>query len=246
MKAISLITLALTLPACGTDEGRVDLGDDELGTTAQTLEDYAGSWDGYVEAFTFGTGSDRLRIDLDENGNGTIEFGDKPAIAPYSDPSLGYPVDEPFSSRDFLPNYAEPREGYAYPVEGAAVAAGRIKFGAWGAAILAEYCAAQTPLVAADTLPLSYTCSPAGFGWGSNGDGTCVDNDNEPVDCGKVKTCIYGCECDASSCQARISESEEILVDGSLTASGTELVGTLLVPTGWSSTQRVTLRLTKQ
>ena len=60
----------LLLVACG-GEGPVDIGND---VTGERLEDYVASWDGYAEAFDFGDGSDRVRIELDANGEGSLTW----------------------------------------------------------------------------------------------------------------------------------------------------------------------------
>lgn len=251
MKSISIVPLLLlALAACSGDRDNVNLGDDNLGSAAQTLEDYAGVWDGYVEAFQFDSGSDRLRLTLDAQGNGALEFGDQPAIAPFSNPAIGYPEEEPFTDPSFIPRYTDPHEGFAYPVHEAAVTDGRVKLIAWGTDIVSNFCAAQAPLDSLET-PLRYNCSPVGGGIGANATGQCLDSRvgsstfGMSFDCGVALTCAFGCVCDATSCSAPRRENEELTVDGALKADGNELVGTLLLGPADDKT-RVTVRLTKQ
>src|SRR4051812_42637128 len=117
---IALLTCTTALNACASNKP-VDLGDDKTGTTAQGLAAYEGAWDGYVEAYKFPSGSDRVRITLDAEGQGTIEVGDAPAIPPFTDPNVGYPTTDPrFPDVVDSDLYTRPHEGYGYPVGDAA------------------------------------------------------------------------------------------------------------------------------
>jgi hypothetical protein len=51
----------------------VDVGDTEV--LGEQLSDYAGSWEGYIEAATWSDGSDAVRIKLDAQGGGVFEIG---------------------------------------------------------------------------------------------------------------------------------------------------------------------------
>ena len=83
IRLLWLLPLAFAPAAC-SDGNPVDLGHREA-----QLADYAASWNGYAEAYTFPEGSsDRVRITLDATGVGTIEVGDAP-LDPSTDRSRG-------------------------------------------------------------------------------------------------------------------------------------------------------------
>src|SRR5262245_9474401 len=66
-------------------------GDPTVTTSGNQVSDYAATWDGYAEAFTFEDGSDRVRLTIHANGEGTIEVGDSAPLPPPTDPNVGYP-----------------------------------------------------------------------------------------------------------------------------------------------------------
>ena len=51
---------------CASDPDTIGDGDANVDKTQ--LASYAASWDGYVEAYTFHSGSDRVRLVLDQAG----------------------------------------------------------------------------------------------------------------------------------------------------------------------------------
>ena len=86
-RLLCLLPLALVPAAC-SDGNPVDLGHREA-----QLSDYAATWDGYAEAYTFREGSsDRVRITLDATGVGTLEVGDAPLDPVPTDPEVGLPA----------------------------------------------------------------------------------------------------------------------------------------------------------
>lgn len=241
MKTISsiivLVTCVSALSGCASNKP-VDLGDDKTGTTAQGLADYEGAWDGYVEAYKFASGSDRLRITLDAEGQGTIEVGDAPAIPPFTDPNVGYPTTDPPSEDAYLDTH----EGYGYPVGDAAVHDGRITFTAWTSDLQKAWCEAQTSYVDDNALwGTGHSCLGVGdwTEWTSQPDGTCVDVGGTALDCGFITMCRLVCTCDASGCTSgRMFEHTKLQVDGALETDGQTLAGTLVLPDA-----RATIRL---
>lgn len=244
---ISLVGLALALAACGNDGGKVDLGDGDRGVTAQGLAAYEGSWDGYVEARNFESGSDRVLVTLDAQGHGSIEFGDAPAIAPFSDPDVGYPTTWSYDSPTYeLYKHSMVQEGFAYPALDAAVTSGRLSFQFWPTDIVKDWCEAQTPMLD-DATPPSWRAVPSG----SVSSGPECPGPSQPgLDCGKVMTGLFACSCDESSCTS-VRELAPLRLDGALTDDGDALVGTLILPlpnqaSGNSAEmERVTVRLTR-
>jgi hypothetical protein len=225
---IGLASCVMALNACASNKP-VDLGDDKTGTTAQGLAAYEGDWDGYVEAYKFESGSDRVRITLDAEGHGTIEVGDAPEIPPFTDPNVGYPPTDPGDPYVDSKLYILPHEGYGYPVGDAAVRRGRISFTFWGTDLQKDWCEAQTSYVVGGGSDPFYSCLPGGVATGS--DDMCVDSLGNPIDCGFVSTCVEACSCDAAGCtSARRDPQYELQVDAALDADGKTLVGTLLLP----------------
>ncbi len=241
MNNFRLIPLVLALVACSSAGGNVDLGDNDTAKTGQSLSDYEGIWDGYVEAYRFDSGSDRLRVALDRNGHGSIQFGDAPPIPPFSNPDVGYPPGVPFNFIGY--SAAIPHEGFDYPLYDANVTQGRIKFTAWGTDIVADFCAAQIHIVPSLARPTGYTCSLTGDGWAMGDEDTCSNpRTAEPIDCGQIQTCFKSCNCSETSCTTVRHPGSELVFDGVLRDRGHSLDGTLVL----LDAQRVTVRLTRQ
>jgi hypothetical protein len=70
---------------CGSDDS-VNMGDGEIGYDKSSLASYAATWEGYVEAYTFPSGSDKVRVVLDRDGNGHLEVGEGNMAPPATDP----------------------------------------------------------------------------------------------------------------------------------------------------------------
>jgi hypothetical protein len=190
-------------------------------------------------------GSDRVRVTLDSDGNGTIRLGDAPEFASFSNPAIGYP--EEFSFTEYVPIYSavysNAHEGFSYPVLDARVESGRLKFTSWAIDIVKAWCEAQTSYHDANAVdPSKYTCSPTGSSYAQAGS-ICLNNDDEVADCGFLKTCTAGCSCDANGCTSFRREGRGLELDGLLQNDGDTLIGTLLVP--WGETDRVIIHLTR-
>jgi hypothetical protein len=234
MRKISTIALVVALfgiAGCASDP-EVDIGD---GRTGEQLRDYAAAWEGYAEAHTFSDGSDRVRLTLDEDGEGTLEIGDSPALT--VDP------DHPQAASDLVP-------GFAYTVRFAEVESKRLRFRFDPHESLAGWCAVQTPsLFFSD--PEVWACLPNGT-TSSAGKGNCFltpDGEEErPVDCQAIYICGSGiCACTEQSCAIPELSEEQALdyaVDGALEQGGNRLVGTLRLGSG--STANPIIRLERQ
>lgn len=214
--------------------GSVDIGEG----TGQALADYAASWDGYAEAYTFSpSGSDRVRLVLDESGQGTMQFGDGPLLPPPADPDVGYPPGDgaafsgPAGPRPVL------REGFLYPVHETMVADKRLRLSVRVSDLYEAWCALQTPVPLGQD---AFGCLPNdGFSWTAD---SCMVG-SMPVDCGKLSLCLAGsgvCSCTATSCDAQ--PGPDTPFDAAFESAGAELVGTLIMP---DSGARVTIRLNR-
>jgi hypothetical protein len=147
MKNVGFRTLAALLfgagfsAACSGGGGTVNIGN--TNAVGSQLSDYAASWDGYAEAYTFTPdGSDRVRLTIAANGQGTLEVGNQTLVAAPTDPNLGYPPgneDPPVTSTPPL------WEGALYPIYDAQVQTNRIQVGIKPNDYYAAWCALQTP-----------------------------------------------------------------------------------------------------
>jgi len=244
---IAFIPIVLALAACGNEDSKVSLGDDK-GTVAQGLAAYEGAWDGYAEAREFPGGSDRVRITLDDEGNGTIQFGDIASIAPFGDPTIGYPTEWDYEDPNYpLYGHSAVQSGFGYPILDAAVSSGRLTFEFWPTDLVKDWCEAQTPLLD-DSTPARWGCSPTGF---NATVGPACNEGNPSYDCGQIFTCMMACDCDASGCTSVRQATNRLQLDGAITDDGDTLEATVILPLadhdflGSGETERVTVRLTR-
>jgi len=210
------------------------------------LASYSATWDGYVEAFMFRSGTDRVRIQLDEQGNGWLQVGDGDPLSPPTNPDVGYPEQAGVQATS-LNLYDHIR----YPVIGARVQAERLRFsfdsfaGAYG-----DWCALQKPVLQFNVQPApQYGCTAEGTAHFMDPDGICRTRDTptgelHPIDCMKLILCNSACECDAQKC-AVVSTAPPFLVDAALSDDGRHLEGTLLIPDWSAPASPRTLRLVK-
>jgi hypothetical protein len=254
MKAVSsyvfMGTLALATAGCGG--GSTGNG----GTTGYSLVDYVARWDGYAEAFTFRDGSDRVRLVLNANGEGTLQVGDAPLASAATDPTLGPPGvwDVPHSYA-----YAYLNPGFLYPVYQPNVEAKRIRLGADYHDAWRDWCAMQTP-VYSEQLG-DYSCAPdltigddTGCFYTDAATGALVQIDClRAAFCETVSPCTCGtrptpmlCACTANGCEAPRTTATGayfVKIDAALEDDGASLVGTLAID---DVEQRYTIRLTRQ
>lgn len=225
-------TTASLLAACG-DASTLDIGDQkaQLGTT---LTDYATQWDGYAQAFTFpGDETDRVRIDLDEEGNGTIRFGNEELFPAATDPDDWYPPTYLGDDLESGLNLAGVRSGFAFPIVGAVVHEARLKFEFDPDALMQSWCALQ-----ANAPFESFTCSSElGFAieWSKlpTEEPACSYQYGDPptliqISCPRAVQCYSTCSCDESGCSA--TRSDNARFDAVLTDEGAILEGTLVIP----------------
>ena len=236
-----LLTALSSLWACSSSGDAVDIGDSKTG---QKLEDYAAVWEGYAEAYTFADGSDRVRLTLDAEGNGSLEIGDSPALPVATDPDVGYPAsldNDPFQLAKLFP-------GALYPIETATVAAARVQLSINPWQIESDWCALQTSFAVVRGGATVYQCLP-GDGAGRFG-GSCTYFDGEdelPVDCAKRALCTQpnfnGCACDATSCSVYQPPTAALTqIDAALEDTGDSLVGTLKFGEGVGPSTTVRLK----
>jgi len=221
-------SLALTGMASGCGEESVDIGDDDTAVLGASLSDYEGTWVGYAELAEWDDGTQTVRLVLDENGDGVLEFGEaEPLDPPVADE--GYPRDR---ENRFGAGGPVPRDvlsGFSYPVSGAIVESKRIRMGSSSQELYREWCSLMTPhLFQADSDV--YSCLPnVGFGSGEDGCHLGVA-DPMPIDCGLL-SCMDVCECQESGCSVNTDEPD-IRMDAALESNGKDLEGSFEVPQG--------------
>jgi hypothetical protein len=272
-------TLTLVALLCGAGAplacsggGAVNIGNTEV--AGSQLSDYAASWDGYAEAYTFTPdGSDRVRLTIDASGQGTFRVGNATTLLPPpTDPNVGYPPGVGEAGNNF-----SPREDFIYPIHAANVQAARIQLGINPGDLYAAWCALQTPIPSyetttvddagvsntvsgasdAGTVSTFYNCAP-NLGQmehldPATGQPICEltepDGSGVPIDCGKYFLCTMGfaCTCTATGCT-----SAPVPADATAAQYGIELDGALdttgkiLTGTLALNGQRITVHLTKQ
>lgn len=237
MRIGSLGVLAvLVFSGCGDD--KLDVGDGTARVGA-ALEDYAATWDGYAEAHTFmGDGSDRIRLSIDESGNGVVRFGDEALFAPATDPVGLYPPTYAYEFPDAWPRStgSEPRSGYEYAFTAAGVTNARLKLSFDSAQLMESWCQLEPPVdepMCGTTQGIVQT-SPAGQPclWAED-----FTNFVE-LSCNRFTQCFY-CACEGSDCHS--TSGIEVMFDGSLTDGGDRLTGTLLL-----GDERINVVMTRQ
>lgn len=186
-----------------------DAGVHPLGDSGPSTHDLAGDvWTGYVEAFTFPSGSDAVRIVFDSapagttSTSGVVIFGEGTPPPPATDPNVGYPP-----GVRSLPVVLV--EGMPYPFTDASVSASRIQLTADASVVYERWCELQYPVPLAPGAT-SYGCLPNAGGFTVDGQCGYVDPATDTmhyVDCGRARLCAIGgpCVCDASECHAHAS-----------------------------------------
>jgi len=245
--AFLLASLMVTMAACG--EGANGAGQ----TKGYTLVDYVARWDGYAEAFTFRDGSDRVRLLLSANGEGTLQVGDAPLAPAATDPTVGPPGVWNLPSNY---SFASLNPGFLYPLYAPNVQEKRIRLAADYHDAWRDWCELQTPVHSAQLD--GYACSPdltIGDDTGcfyTDGTGALVQMDclraifcHMPSPCSCAASPML-CACTASGCEAPRTTATGaffVKIDAALEDGGASLVGTLAID---DIAQRYTIRLTRQ
>ncbi len=268
-RALTLVALLCSAgpPLACSGGGAVNIGN--TSAIGSQLSDYAATWDGYAEAYTFTPdGSDRVRLTIAANGQGTFQVGNAALLPAPTDPNVGYPAGQPDPKEG-------PNEGLSggvlYPVYAAQVQENRIQAGLKPNDYYGAWCALQTPYYVLDgyvgtgdggMVPnFVYSCMPGAGGGTSEVGGVqqctvqsqSIDGSfsDQPVDCGKFALCLHNvCACTASSCAASspvvpagtLPSGYPVELDAALDSTGKTLTGTLAL----STDLRVTVVLTKQ
>jgi len=219
MKMTRLLSVLVPLAgvqACAQN-GNVDLG---TSVTGASLVDYVDAWDGYTEAQQFVFGSDRIRLRISGDGQGTLVLGESQSYPAATDPDVGYPPGEDQMSAIVKQTMFRP--GAEYPLHGVKVESKRIRFTVSTNDFYKSWCELQTPV--ATNSPDVFSCGPSGYS--SAGAGMCVAEGGEPINCEKAALCIGSrvCACTASSCTS--NPDFNVQFDAALREDGARLEGT--------------------
>ena len=236
-----IVVLAAAWGCAGNDS--VNIGDDKTQSTktGALLSDYAASWDGYTEAHKFASGSDRVQIELDDEGHGTVVLGSGAPPAPATDPEAYYsPVGDVGIGPFGWPS-GQLGEGFAYTIQHAEVQQKRIRFGIDPNEVYRSWCELQVPVHNTAPEGPEYGCLP--YFTSAHGDAThCwiqdpVSEEDVEVNCAKTALCGANptCTCTADGCTVAPLASADAtfsVFDAALDDGGDSLEGTFGAPSG--------------
>jgi hypothetical protein len=220
------LVAAACFSALGCSNDPVNIGDGNQEIDKSNLESYAALWDGYVEAHEFRSGSDRVRVSIDESGAGFLQVGDGDALPLPTDPSVGWPPTGATSAEFYVS--ASLYEGVLYPLGNVRIESERLRFQLQTNDAFAPFCELQAPV---EQSPGQYGCFPYN-GWSPTEHGGCAvilepGGDDVLVDCAKLFICFDACVCDAMSCTGR--PGLDVPIDAALDDDGDDLVGTIIL-----------------
>ncbi len=204
---------------------------------AGALGSIAGTWTGYVEAYTFPeSGSDRVVVAVTAQPDGaaeaTITFGDEPAPSPPTSADEAYP---PGDTDAGAMSFPLPNEGFAYTALQPSFDGARLRLEAVSHEVWKPWCALQNSY--ATQYPDLCSCMPEGTWFFSNASSTnptgCEFQNPDTqgwvsANCEQANNCMVGstlCTCTARGCAVDMSHPD-LVVDVRLT--GGEFDGTLV------------------
>lgn len=138
----------LGLPACSSG-GDVNLGEDNPVALGEKLTDYSGRWQGYAEAYEFLSGSDRVLLRINDDGQGYAMFGEGTAPAPATNPDIAYP--EGLTLMELVTTVlGHFLGGVRYPLHDVIVEQRRIRFRVSSNDLWDDWCGLQEPVLLSD------------------------------------------------------------------------------------------------
>jgi hypothetical protein len=139
-RALVALLCGAGFSAACSGAGTVNIGNTNV--VGAQLSDYVASWDGYAEAYTFTPdGSDRVRLTIGTNGQGTFQVGNAALLPAPTDPNVGYPPGQPDPLTGINSGLSG---GFLYPLYAARVQESRIQAGLKPNDFYGEWCALQT------------------------------------------------------------------------------------------------------
>lgn len=258
--ASTMVLAVMEFTACS--DAPADIGEKNPALAKSDLAAYAATWVGYVEAFQFEDESDRVQLVLDEQGQGSIRFGDRELVPAPTDPTAYYPPHTSATNWGGAGKISNAIfSGFEYPVKSARVESERIRFGTASTEPFRPYCALQTPYL--DSLRSTegqqiYKCLPYTLlkSIGSMPTTTCTipatttsntwtqGDPTVDVNCEQLSMCdgmeSFGCTCTAAGCSVNTTV-QDINLDAALDDDQLSLVGTLIL-----NEKRLTVRLDRE
>jgi len=264
-------TFMVLLAGLGAAVGCSDGSEVNIGNTQSLggkLSDYAATWDGYAEAYTFPpSSSDHIHLVIAADGTGSMQVGSDPLLPAATDPDVGYPPNAPADPNAVIGGVMSGLAGgVLYPLHASQVQTNRIQIGLQPHDYYDGLCALQTSYqvlygwTGPDMVPnYVYSCLPGGGGGESldtNPPQCNVQIDapdgsytQQPVDCGKYALCLGRvCDCNETSCSSSPAMPADATppqypteLDAALDSSGTSMTGTLNL-----DGMRITVHLQRQ
>jgi hypothetical protein len=275
---LNLLVWAAMLGTVGTgcsSQGPVTIGDQQPTTQLKTgLAAFAANWDGYVEAYKFTDGSDRVRIVVAEDGTGSVQFGNDALLPKPTDPNVKFPPDFPMCADCYLSSLLpDVWGGFQFTLNDVHVATDRLQASASNQEIFGAWCKLQTSHHNITSNMPEYSCSGCPGQRASDGN-TLSDTCTVPSPCpnyaildaavpfvpspcereilcnGSGGTVLQEvkqtCVCDANGCGIGTPD-QNIKLDAALADSQTTLTGTLvLTKASGSPSTNYTVRLKRQ
>jgi hypothetical protein len=239
----SLCLLAWAISACSS--GVVNIGEKPDAAVATGV---VGTWDGYVEAYTFIDGSDRVRLQINGDGTGTIRFGDLPVWTVPTDPHVDFLTANHKASHNSSSTLGSWLSGYNYPLESIQITGARLRAAIWPMQPFDQWCNQQTPTpneraggywcgpkcIYYDRRPTAEAGVDACYTFDScPTNSSTLDQANVPVSCDWLGLCdVSGvCDCTADKCSLDTYLTYRARgVDATLGNDPTTLSGTLSLP----------------
>lgn len=244
---LNLSSLAVVAILSGCSHGPEVIGDNSPTPTKTGLAAFAANWDGYIEAYKFMDGSDRVRITVKEDGTGTIRSGNEDLWPAPTDPDTKYPPNypSPSPSNTFRPlNIPAVWDGFLFTLHDIRVETERLRASAQSLEIFGGWCHLQDPH---QQLNGSYSCSSCNvFNIPDPSSDNCYTYNPcpqldavpaadateglVPILCEKLDLCLMSalCTCDAAGCSIGTAP-QDIVVDSALLDAQLTLTGTLVL-----------------
>ena len=193
-----------------------------------------GTWSGHLESFELPSGSDAIRIEIEEGPGGEITgvvvFGDAPPPPTPTDPDLGFPQGWTLTERV--------EEGFRYTIVSGLREGDRVRVAIDARQLWADWCPLQTPFPLSTSPGSGFSCVPnLGF---SVRDMDCrlgpdpETGVEEPIDCTKLDLCLHAqvCLCEESGCFVAPGVDEIVFdltrdAEGTLSGSVRGIAGTI-------------------
>jgi len=259
---LSKLVILAAVAANGCSQGKEVIGDQPSTQTKTGLAAYAANWDGYIEAYNFADGTDRVRITVNEAGTGTLRFGEADLLPTPTDPNAKFPADFPMCQWGCYVVSALPDvwDGFQFSLNGVRVETERLRATAANKEVFAKWCSLQTSH--RDYYSGGYSCATCTSNFGGD-DSTIKDTCSVaspcpayaadagsvnfvPTLCEDQLLCVGSsgtviaevdqtCFCDANGCSIG-TPAQNITLDGALSEDQQTFTGTLALPKGSGTT----------